>query len=76
MIFQLVDHILSHAGVVHQAHKGGAQLHIGDILHHVAAHSAVYLLYPAGVAPARNIGGKGVPLDINKNSDDYDAHKR
>ena len=74
---QLVDDVLSHAGVVHQTHKGGAQLHIGNILHHVAAHAAVYLLDASGVAPAGDIGGKGIALDIHKNSsDDYDAHKR
>ena len=74
---QLVDDVLSHAGVIHQTHKGGAQLYVGDILHHVAAYTAVYLLDASGVAPAGDIGGKGIALDIHKNSsDDYDAHKR
>ena len=77
MVAQLVDDILAHAGVVHQTHKGGAQLHIGDVLHDVAAHTTVYLLDPAGVAPARDVGGKGVPLDVHKNgSDDYDSHRK
>ena len=77
VLCQLVDDVLSHAGVVHQTHKGGAQLHVGNILHHVAAYAAVYLLDASGVAPAGDIGGKGIALDIYKNSsDDYDAHKR
>ncbi len=44
---QLVDDILTGAGFIHKADKGGAQLYIGNILHHVAAHSAVYLLHSA-----------------------------
>ena len=77
MVLQLVDHILSHAGVVHQTDKGRAQLYIGDILHHVAAHSAVYLLNAAGIAPARNIGGKGIAFDIHKNSTERnDSHSK
>ena len=77
VLCQLVDDVLSHAGVVHQTHKGGAQLHVGNILHHVAAYAAVYLLNASGVAPAGDIGGKGIALDIHKNSsDDYDTHKR
>ena len=74
---QFINHILPCASVIHQAYKGGAQLHVGDILRHIAAHTAVYLFYPPGVAPARNIGGKGVPLDINKNcADDNDPHAK
>ena len=77
VVLQLVDHILSHAGVVHQTDKGRAQLYIGDILHHVAAHSAVYLLNAAGIAPARNIGGKGIAFDIHKNSTEHnDSHSK
>ena len=77
VLCQLVDDVLSHAGVVHQTHKGGAQFHVGNILHHVAAYAAVYLLDASGVAPAGDIGGKGIALDIHKNSsDDYDTHKR
>ena len=77
MIFQLVDHILSHAGVVHQTDKGRTQLYIGDILHHIAAHTAMHLFNAPGVASAGNVGRQGIPLDIHKNSsDDYDAHKR
>ena len=56
---QFINNILPCASVIHQAYKGGAQLHVGDILRHIAAHTAVYLFYPPGVAPARNIGGKG-----------------
>ena len=77
MVLQLVDHILSHAGVVHQTDKGRAQLYIGDILHHIAAHPAVYLLNAAGIAPARNIGGKGIAFDIHKNSTEHnDSHSK
>ena len=77
VVLQLVDDVLAHAGVVHQADEGGPQLHVGNVLHHIAAHAAVHLLDAAGIAPARDVGGKGVALDIHKNgSDDYDAHKR
>ena len=75
VLVQLINDVLAGAGVVHQADEGGAQLHIGDILGHVAADAAVDLLDPAGVAPARDIGGKGIPLDVNKNcADYYDSH--
>ena len=54
---QLVDNVLAGAGVIHQADESGAQLHIGNILGHIAADAAVDLLDPAGVAPARDVGG-------------------
>ena len=73
---QLVNDVLAGAGVVHQTDEGGAQLDIGNVLRHVAADAAVYLLDPARVAPARDIGGQRIPLDVHKNrTDDYNAHK-
>ena len=73
---QLVNDVLTGAGVVHQTDEGGAQLDIGNVLRHVAADAAVYLLDPARVAPARDIGGQRIPLDVHKNrTDDYNAHK-
>ena len=57
MFGQLVDNVLAGAGVIHQADESGAQLHIGNILGHIAADAAVDLLDPAGVAPARDVGG-------------------
>ena len=68
---QLVDDILTGAGFIHKADKGGAQLHIGNILGHIAADAAVYLLDPACVAPARYVGGQRIPLNIHKNSTDH-----
>ena len=52
---QLVNDVLPGAGVVHKADKGGAQLHIGYVLDHVAADAAVYLLDAACVAAAGDI---------------------
>ena len=73
---QLVNDVLAGAGVVHQTDEGGAQLDIGNVLRHVAADAAVDLLDPARVAPARDIGGQRIPLDVHKNrTDDYNAHK-
>ena len=73
---QLVNDVLTGAGVVHQTDEGGAQLNIGNVLRHVAADAAVYLLDPARVAPARDIGGQRIPLDVHKDrTDDYNAHK-
>ena len=72
VVFQFVDDILPHAGVIHQTDEGGAQLHIGDILGHIAAHAAVHLLDTSGVAATRDISRKGVALDIHKNSSEYD----
>ena len=77
MVLQLVDHILSHAGVVHQTDKGRAQLYIGDILHHIAAHAAVYLLNAPGVASAGNVCRQGIAFDIHKNSTEHnDSHSK
>ena len=51
VVVQLVDDVLTHAGVVHQTHKGGAQLHIGDVLRHVPAHTAMHLFNAAAFRP-------------------------
>ena len=76
VIGQLVDDVLSHAGIIYQADKRGAQFHVGNVLHNVAAHTAVHLFHTAGIASARDIGGEGIALDVHKNSsDDYDSHR-
>ena len=76
VVFQLVNDILPHAAVIDKAHEGGPELHVGDILCHVAAHAAVNLLHSARVAPAGDIGRKRISLDVHKHcADDYDAHK-
>ena len=37
----------------------------------------MHLLNAAGIASARNISGKGIALDVHKNSsDDYDSHTK
>ena len=72
---QLVNDVLAGAGVVHQTDEGGAQLNVGNVLRHVAADAAVDLLDPARVAPARDVGGQWIPLDVHKDcTDDYNAH--
>ena len=72
---QLVDDILADAGVVYQTDERGPQLHIGNVLRHVAAHTAVHLLYPAGIPSARDIGGEGIALDVHKHRANYnDSH--
>ena len=37
-----------------------------QVLHNVAAHAAVHLLHPAGVAPAGNVNVRGIALDVHK----------
>ena len=72
---QLVDDILADAGVIYQTDERGPQLHIGNVLRHVAAHTAVHLLYPAGIPSARDIGGEGIALDVHKHRANYnDSH--
>ena len=76
VIFQLAHHAGPQAGVVHQAHKGGTQLHVGDVLHHVAADAAGDLLHPAHIAPAGDIGGRGISLDVHENgAQHHNTHK-
>ena len=48
---QLVNDVLAGAGVVHQTDEGGAQLNIGNVLRHVAADTAVYLLDRPALRP-------------------------
>ena len=75
MFGQLVDNVLAGAGVIHQADESGA--HIGNILGHIAADAAVDLLDPAGVAPARDVGGQRIAFNIHKHrTDDYDTHTK
>ena len=75
VVVQFIDDVLTHAGVVHQTHEGGAQLHIGDVLRHVPAHTAMHLFNAAGVPSAGDVGGEGIALDVHENcADDYDSH--
>ena len=75
MFGQLVDNVLAGAGVIHQADESGAQLHIGDVLRHVPAHTAMHLFNAAGVPSAGDVGGEGIALDVYENcADDYDSH--
>ena len=76
VVFELADHLRPFGGVVHHAHKAGAQFHIGDILHHVAANAAVDDLHRAGVAPGGDILVVGKALDVHKYvADDDDRHR-
>ena len=75
VVVQFIDDVLTHAGIVHQTHEGGAQLHIGDVLRHVPAHTAMHLFNAAGVPSAGDVGGEGIALDVHENcADDYDSH--
>ena len=66
MRLELAHHIRARAGVVHQTDEGRLQLDVGNVLHNVAAHAAVHLLHPAGVAPAGNVNVRGIALDVHK----------
>ena len=70
MLSQLAQDLLALGGLVHHAHKGGAQLNVGNILRHVAAHAAVDKLDAAGIAPGRQIQILGKTLHVHK----YRAH--
>ena len=75
VVVQFVDDVLPHAAVIHKAHEGGAQLHVGNVLRHIPAHAAVHLLHPPGVPSAGDVGGERIALDVHKNcADDYDSH--
>ena len=75
VVLQLPHYILPHAGVVHQTDEGGPQLHIGDVLHHVAGYAAGNLLHPSHVAPAGDIGAQGIPFHIHKyGAQNHNAH--
>ena len=72
MVGQLINDVLPHARIVHQTHKGRTQFHVGDILRHIAAHTAVHLLHPPSVAPAGDVGREGIALDIDKHRAHHD----
>ena len=75
VLSQLADDLLALGAPVHQTHEGGAQLHIGDILRHIAAHAAVDKLNGPGVAPGRQIQVVRKALDIHEDgTHDYDRH--
>ena len=75
VVGQLVDDVLPKAGFIHQPHKGGPQLHVGNVLRHVPAHAAVHLLHPPGIPPAGDVGGERIALDVHKNCTEYnDSH--
>ena len=77
VVVQLLDDVQTHAGIIHQAHKGGPQLHVGDIFRHIAAHTAVHLLHTPGVSSAGDVSRERIPLDVHKNcADDYDSHTK
>ena len=77
MVGQLINDVLPHARIVHQTHEGRAQFHVGDILRHIAAHTAVHLLHPPSVAPAGDVGGERITFDVHKNgTDHYNSHKK
>ena len=76
VILQFADHIRTDAGIVHQTDKGGAQLHIGNVLRQVSADAAMHLLYPSGVPSAGNVYIGRIAFDIHKDSaQNHNAHR-
>ena len=74
---QLADDFLADAVLVHQTDVGGPQLHVGNVLRHVAAHAAVNLLDPTDVPTLGNILVHGEPLRVHEHrADDYNTHAR
>ena len=53
ILASLSDHVLRRMPVSSTRLIKRAQLHIGNVLRHIAADAAVHLLDPAGVPPAR-----------------------
>ena len=77
MAAQLAQHILTLGGIVHEAYKGGAQLHIGNILGHIPAHAAVDELDLPGVSPRGEVQILRKALHIHKHrADHHNSHKR
>jgi len=75
VLSELGEHVLAHGAVVDDAQIGGAQLHVGDVLHHVPGHAAVDVLHPAHVPAGGDVGILREALDVHKGSADYyDAH--
>ena len=72
MADQVSYNIIAETGIIHDAHKRGAQLHIGNIFHYIAADSSVHLNDTADIAPSRNILAHRIPLYINKCCSDHD----
>ena len=61
--------------VIHDAQIGRPQLHIGDVLHHVARHAAVDVLHTAHVAAVGNVIAQRESFNIHKRgADNQDAH--
>ena len=67
MVIELADNLGPLGAFVHHADEGGAQLHIGNVLHHVATHAAVDYHHITGVSPVGNIHILREALYIHKN---------
>ena len=75
VVVQLTHHIASDGRIIHQAHKGGPQLAVGNILRHVSGNTAVDLLHTACIASRGNVIPLRVSFDVHKNrSDDNNSH--
>ena len=66
MILQLMDDVRTQCRVIYNTKKCGAQLKIGNVLHHVPAYSAMNIFYCSCIPSVRNINILRKPFDINK----------
>ena len=55
--------------VYKRQHEGGAQFHIGDVLRHVSAYTAMHLFNAAGVPSAGDVGGEGIEMCIRDSAE-------
>ena len=77
MILQLADNIAACTGGIHQTDKGGAKLHIGDVLGNITANTAVGVFHSTGISAAGNISTLGIALNVNEDStDNNNAHDK
>jgi len=73
---QLGEHLGARGSVVHDADEDRSELHVGNVLGHVAAHAAVHRLHPPGVAPGGVVYVVREALDVQKHrADHYHRHK-
>ena len=73
---ELAHDLFALGGFVHKTHKDGAQLHIRNVLRHVAAHAAVDKFDLSGVAPGGQIQILREALNVHKyRADNHDRHK-
>ena len=70
MVLQLVDDVTAGAGGIDQTDKGGAKLHIGNVLYDITANTAVGVFHRTRISAAGNIGALGIALNVNKDSAD------